>query len=60
MGNAFADITEYEEKKVTAQSIGLILELVKELKEGIGEIKQGQKTIREELRNIDKLRALKK
>lgn len=58
--NGFNDIEEFEAKRVTSQSITLILEAVKEIKEKIGELKEGQKQIREDLRNIDKLRALKK
>ncbi len=58
--NPFNDIKDYEEKIVTTNSIALILEGVKELKEKLGELKEGQKQIREDFRNIDKLRALKK
>ncbi len=58
--NPFNDIKDYEEKIVTTNSIALILEAVKDLKVKIGELKEGQKQIREDLRNIDKLRALKK
>lgn len=58
--NEFNQIEEFEQKRVTTQSITLILETVKEIKEKLGELKEGQKQIREDLRNIDKLRALRK
>jgi hypothetical protein len=60
MSNPFQDIREFEEGKVMNQAISVILETVKELKEKLGDLKEGQKQIREDLRNIDKLRALKK
>ncbi len=60
MANAFNEIKAYEDNLVTTNSIALILATVKELKEKMGELKEGQKQIREDLRNIDKLRALKK
>lgn len=60
MSNPFNDIRKYEEDKVTNQSIAVILETIQEVKVKLGELKEGQKQIREDLRNLDKLRALKK
>lgn len=60
MSNGFNEIAEYEQKRVTSENIQLILDMVKELKEKISDLREGQKQIREDLRNIDKLRKLKK
>lgn len=60
MPNGFNEIAEYEQKRVTSENIQLILDMVKELKEKISDLREGQKQIREDLRNIDKLRKLKK
>lgn len=60
MANEFNEIAEFEQKRVTSENIQLILDTVKDLKEKLQEVKEGQKQIREDLRNIDKLRALKK
>lgn len=60
MSNGFNDIEEFEQKRETSKNITLILQGVKDLQEEVKKLKEGQKQIREDFRNIDKLKALKK
>ena len=58
-GNEWNRITAVEQKKVQGDQISAILEGVKALNEKVDGLKKENRTIREELRNVGKLRPLR-
>lgn len=59
-GNEFVRIRNMEESQKMAHNIKIILTKLYDLEEDNVEIKKTQRLIREEMRNIGKLRALRK
>lgn len=57
--NEFVQIREMEQAREMSNSVQAILSFMKKISEDLIELKKGQTTIREELRNIDKLRPLR-
>lgn len=58
-GNEFIDRERSEQDGVNKSNIVVLIGLVKEALVSLSELKKEQRTIRQELRNIDKLRPLR-
>lgn len=57
--NTYNRITKIEKDKIQARNLLLILQGMKDLNEKFDEISKGIRTVREELRNVGKLRPLR-
>ena len=59
MGNEFQEQADNEQKRVQATQLSSILEIVTGLAAEVKILRKENRTIREELRNLDKLRPLR-
>lgn len=59
MGNEFQQQADAEQKRVQSEQLSAILGIVQTLEKEVKAVRKENRTIREELRNLDKLRPLR-